>query len=196
MSSKTDEELMVEIQNGSMVSFEILYNRHKVSIYNYFYKILRHRESAEDCAQTAFITLYNKASYYKPVSKFMSWFFTLAKNIAFDHLRKKKVRSALSLDAELGTDAEGAGVKLEEMIASADPTPDQISQHREELQLLEKALARLSDDDRNILTLCDIEKMPYEEVAKIINCSVETVRVKVHRARARLIKLCGGPHGS
>lgn len=190
-TSQTDEELMLAIQGGCNLSFETIYNRYKVAIFNYCYRLLKHRESAEDCAQTAFITLHQKASYYKPEAKFSSWFYTIAKNIAFEFLRKKKVRQAASLDAEIELSDSESATKLEEIIASDEPTPDKISENRELLEKLNEAILRLPEADRQIIALCDIEKMPYDEVAKIINCPSEAVRVKVYRARMKLAKLFG-----
>lgn len=184
----SDEALVEQVKAGSMPCFQELYDRYKVRIYSYLYQILRNKEQAEDCAHDVFILLFNKANLYSPKSKFSSWLYKIAKNMALDLLRKNKVRKSISLDEELEKD-DSSLFTLHEMLENPDAGPSQIAQSEEMKALLQKAIEQLSEEERQVITLCDIQGLPHQEVSEIIGAKPKTVAVKLFRARKKLAEI-------
>lgn len=181
---KTNEALIEEVKLGSRTSFEVLYERHKHSIFNYLYRLLGRKELAEDCTQEVFIRVYEKAKLYSPTSKFSSWLYKMAKNSALDALRKNKVRKAASLDDPIESE-EGSAV-LSDFVESREKDPRSISASSELADWVRCGIAKLPETDRQILILCDIQQLSHKEVGEILGYSAETVTVKLYRARQRL----------
>lgn len=186
----TDEQLIEQVKEGSKEAFSELYNRYKSIMYNYLYHYLGNKQKAEDCLQDLFIHLFDRAGQYNPSAKFSSWFYTMAKHLALDALRKDKVRQAGSLDQEL--ELEEGGVSLHDKLQSADFDPRQAAESSENIEILKRAMALLNETDREVIVLCDIQEMPYREVAEILKCPEKTVAVKLFRARQRLSKILEG----
>ncbi len=130
---------------------------------------------------------------YSPSAKFSSWFYRMARNLALDALRRRKIRQTASLDAEAeSADADGGVItSLNERIQSADALPDAAMASEELQQLLRQGLLRLNEKDRQIVLLCDIQGLPHKEVAEILGYPTKTVTVKLYRARQRLAQLVG-----
>jgi len=187
-SGKSDELLIEEVKKGSRSSFGLLYKRYRNAIYNYLYYILGTSQTAEDCTQDVFIRLFDKASLYREPNKFSSWIYRMAKNIAFDALRKMKVRRARSLDEALGS--SDSDITLKDVIADkTQPRPDQTAQTKELLARLETTLRQLSENDQQLIVLCDLQELKHEDVAQIMDYKTESVPVMLHRAKKRLAEL-------
>ncbi len=191
MNERSDEELIESVKKGSEMDFRVLYGRYKRPIYNYLYHFLENRSSAEDCAQDVFLRLYRKASKYDPVEgSFSSWLFRMAKNVALDLLRRNKLRRTQSLDTPLSGD-EGKEFSLKELVASDAPDVHQNIETEERKLMLEKALWKLSAEDREPLILCDIEGMSHKKAAEILGCVSGTLTVRLFRARQKLAVILG-----
>ena len=180
----SDEELIEGVQRGSEECFRSLYVRYKLPLFNYLYHFLKERQAAEDCLQDVFIRLYQKAKMYQPSSKFSSWLYQMAKNAALDVLRKSKTHQAASLDAPLKTEESGA--TLTDFIKSGDADPRSLSISKDLASLVHAAIAKLEESDREIIILCDIQRLPHKEVGEIMGYSAETIAVKLYRARQKL----------
>lgn len=192
-SSLTDEQLIEQVKTGSTTAFASLYERHKSHIYNYLYHFFGNKQLAEDCTQDVFIHMHDKAALYNPTSKFSSWLYKMAKNLALDTLRKNKIRQARSLDEIV--ENEDSSVSLYEVLESPTFDARTVAESAEYVELLKKAISMLSDTDRQVVILCDIQEMPYKEVADVLNCPEKSVAVKLFRARQRLAKILK-PKGS
>ena len=184
---RPDEELIERVKLGCRNSFQALYDRYKLKLFNYFFHLLGNRESAEDCTQDLFIHLYKKAALYAPRKKFSSWLYAMAKNMAYDVLRKNKVRRAASLDSAVGPD----DVSLSEKLSSPGLAPDKIAESDDLVQMLRGGISLLNEKDREVIVLCDIQELPHQEVAEILGCPAETVAVRLFRARKRLAEILG-----
>ena len=184
---RPDEDLIEEVKTGVMQSFKELYNRYNTKIYRYIYHLIENRESAEDCTHDVFIHLYKMAGHYTPKAKFSSWLYKMAKNMAFDAIRKRQIRRTTSLDAPVDTSDEGT--LLRDLLASHDLNPEKAAESAEIVRLVKKGISKLNDMDKQIILLCDMEKLSHKEVGEILDYPTETVTVKLYRARQRLAKL-------
>lgn len=184
---KSDEELIENVKEGCMDSFKTLYERYKTKIYNYLYHLIENKQSAEDCAHDVFIHLYKNAAMYSPKAKFSSWLYRMAKNMAFDFLRKSKIRRAVSLDEPL--DSSEDPVSLSELLSNQDLSPAKAAESAEIVKLVKAGISRLNDKDKQIVLLCDIEGLSHKEAAEILGYTTETITVKLYRARHRLAQI-------
>ena len=184
---RPDEELIEDVKNGSMDSFKELYDRYKTKIYNFIYRLVEDKQSAEDCTQDVFIHLYKMAARYAPTAKFSSWLYKMAKNLALDMIRKRKIRTAVSLDAPVNADDDSAS--LGELLASQGLDPEKAAESNELIKLVRKGISKLNDMDKQIILLCDMERLSHKEVGEILDYSTETVTVKLYRARQQLAKI-------
>ena len=184
---KSDEELIENVKEGCMDSFETLYERYKAKIYNYLYHLIENKQSAEDCTHDVFIHLYKNAAMYSPKAKFSSWLYRMAKNMAFDLLRKSKIRRAVSLDKPLESFEDA--VPLSELLSNQEISPAKAAESAEIVNLVRAGISRLNDKDKQIVLLCDIEGLSHREVGEILGYPTETITVKLYRARRRLGKI-------
>lgn len=140
-------------------------NLYADNVYRFIVKNLRHEEDARDVVQTAFEKLWRSREEVDN-SKSKSYLFTVAYNCMIDHLRKVK---RVYLKEEF---------KEEARISNR--------QHNNTKEILEKALAKLSETQRSLVLLKDYEGYSYEEIGKIMNLSESQVKVYLHRARLQL----------
>ncbi|MEE9611294.1 MAG: RNA polymerase sigma factor [Desulfatiglandales bacterium] len=168
MNPISDNELMLSVREGAVDKLGLLFERHHVPLYNFFLKLVGNREISEDLVQEVFLRILKHRKTYRGESKFTSWMYQIARNARVDYYRKRKL--------EVSTDEE----KMEPV--SQDPMPTDDLETGQETALLRAALNRLPFKKREVLVLSRFHDMKYEEIAKVLNCPVSTVKVLVHRA--------------
>ena len=103
----TDEELILRVQEGNSVGFDILVDRFKLRLFNYLFRMVGDRDEAEEIAQETFVKAYINADKYKTIAKFSTWLYTIATNLVRNRIRsKKRAPQMLSLWSR-GWDSEG-----------------------------------------------------------------------------------------
>ncbi len=185
-SKHSDEQLIQEVSAGSRPAFEAIYERYKRKMFVYFRHMLGSKESAEDAMHDLFIQLFDKASLFGGKAKFSSWLYAMARNLAYDLLRKRKVRYADSLNASLDFDNEA---ELIEFIQGREAAPDQELVAREMKDYLARAIEALDPREREVVVLCDIHEIPHQQVADILLCSPQSVPVMLFRAKQKLKRI-------
>ncbi|MEE9168412.1 MAG: RNA polymerase sigma factor [bacterium] len=168
MNPISDNELMLSVREGAVDKLGLLFERHHVPLYNFFLKLVGNREISEDLVQEVFLRILKHRKTYRGESKFTSWMYQIARNARVDYYRKRKL--------EVSTDEE----EMEPV--SQDPMPTDDLETGQETALLRTALNRLPFKKREVLVLSRFHDMKYEEIAKVLNCPVSTVKVLVHRA--------------
>lgn len=167
----TDEELMLKSVEGDKKSFYTLVNRWNKQIVNYFYKSISDKETAEDLAQEVFISIW-KTKSYNPKAPFYSWLYKIARNKLIDYHRKKK-HDTVSIENNpefILTESETHN-KMEDLLIKKD-----------EERMVANTINQLNEEQKSVLILSKYQKLPYEDIAQILNCSTESVKVKVFRA--------------
>ncbi len=177
-SMRSDEELMVAFQGGETPAFEELIRRHQNGVFNFIVRFLGNREVAEEVFQEAFLKVHQASDRYLPNGKFTTWLYTIVRNLCVDTFRRRKIREALSLD-DRGNDGER---NLADTIASDVVPADVLSSASEIEAVLEKSLAKLNEDQREVFLLREREGFKFEEIAEMTGVSVNTVKSRMRYA--------------
>jgi RNA polymerase sigma-70 factor (ECF subfamily) len=178
--SESDERLVQRFKDGSAEAFEILVQRHGARVYNLCHRILGDAEEAADASQDTFLAALRKLSSFRGDAAFTTWLHRVAVNACYDSLRKKRRRPMLQIVPEEG----------EERPEPSLPAPD----HAEGVVLsvdVARALAQVPEEFRVVLVLADVQDLPYEEIARVLEIPVGTVKSRVFRGRAALGRALG-----
>jgi RNA polymerase sigma-70 factor, ECF subfamily len=178
-----DTELMLRVKRGDEVAFEELVERYKQPVLNLVYRILRDSSEAEDLAQNVFVQVFKSADRYRVEAKFSTWLFTIARNLCLNELRRRSRHPAESLEAtaEAQEDFPGRQIEDKRSVSAADELL------REELTAkVEDALGSLPENQRTAILLFKEQEMSYEEIAKILDCSLSATKSLIHRGRETL----------
>ena len=176
----TDEQLINEFKDGINPAFDEIVYRYKDRVVNFLFRYTGNRDDSEDLAQDAFIKLYRSKHLYQEIAKFSTWFYTIAINIAKTYVKKKNKLSTLSIsdyDPENDKDFDIPANVLE---------PDEETNARIENYYIQKAINSLDDTYKEAIILRDIQDLDYEEIAKILDIPIGTVKSKINRGREKL----------
>ncbi|MCX7703111.1 MAG: sigma-70 family RNA polymerase sigma factor, partial [Planctomycetota bacterium] len=136
-------------------------------------------EAVEDIIQEAFFKIFKNAGKYKRTAKFTTWMFKIATNLALNELRRRRLHSVSTLDAEVDEE----GTRFVETLSSDSDAPWE-KLNKEELQtVIAETLEALPPDCRAVLLLCDMEEMSYQQVAEVLGIKCGTVGSRLCRAR-------------
>jgi len=177
---KTDDELISEYREGRDEAFKILIERYANPIYAFTHRMLAGTPDALDIAQETFVKVWKKLLRYKMTNTFRAWIFTIARNTALDHLRKKKI--ALFSDFE---DSTGKNALLE-TLSDADTLPATLIEKAEQKGLIDRALHELAPGDKEILLLHYAEDMTFDAIGKMLKKPLNTVKSRHRRALEKL----------
>ncbi len=176
--SQLDETACItRAQRGDAAAFSELVARYQDRIYRYLLRMTRSPEDARELTQETFLNAYQALARWRPDARLSTWLFRIAHNQALDWLRRARRVEFVALD-EVQADR----------IPAATATPEAALQARQHITALERALARLSVEHREILLLRDIEDMPYEDIAAVLGLSLGTVKSRIARARTALLQ--------
>ncbi|MGC2330649.1 MAG: sigma-70 family RNA polymerase sigma factor [Candidatus Acidiferrales bacterium] len=177
-----DRELVRLSQGGNEAAFEDLVRRHQQRVFALVNGILRRPDDAEDVAQQVFLKAYLGIKRFDQRAAFSTWLYKIAVNECWDYLRKKKVRP-LVYEADLSEEQ----VSRLDGIVSADRPPEGPNDRAEARELLERMLDTLPEQDRQLLLLKEVEGFSVQELAEILKLNVNTVKVRLFRARGRIM---------
>jgi len=178
-----ERELVRLAQNGTPEAFEELVRRHQQRVFAVVCRILHRREDAEEVAQQVFLKAYVSIRRFDMRSAFSTWLYKIAVNECWDWLRKKKVRP-LVYESELSTDQ----AHWLDTVAQSGRGPAGPAQRAEAKEIVERLLSVLSEEDRHILLLKEVEGLSVQEIAEIFGLNVNTVKVRMFRARATMME--------
>jgi RNA polymerase sigma-70 factor (ECF subfamily) len=164
------------------VNFPSLVRQHGQKAYAFAFRLTGNDSDARDLVQEAFTRALEKLDQFDRARAFEPWFFRIMKNIFLDWMRRYEHRNTTSLEASSPLE-EGS---WEDIIPSNEKTPVQKLEKEEEHALVRKALESLPAHYRTAISLCDIENYSYEEIAKIMDCPVGTIRSRIHQGRLLL----------
>lgn len=175
LQEKRDETLITLFQNGDESTFRILVERYQERVRNLIYSVFHESEIVDDLAQEVFIKVYEALPLFRFESSFYTWLYRIAINKSRDELRKRKIRRFVSLQAIL----ESSDAEIKHNMVS--------TQHDAEAQeLVAKGLQMLPEKFRIPIILKDINGFTYEEMAKMMECKLGTVKSRLSRARTML----------
>lgn len=180
----SDAYLVARALEGELPSFEKLVSRYQNRIVGYSARMLNDQDEAEDVAQEVFIKAYRSLHTFRGDASFSTWIYRIATNLCIDRLRSRKRRpqQAYSLDDPLDKEEDSGGRDIADY--SAEPNREV---EREELRRrVRQVMAEMPEKMRTILVMCDMQGMSYEEIAKVLDCPIGTVKSRLFHARADL----------
>ncbi len=174
MEVQTDSFLMKRIQAGDTSQLAALFERHHQSLYQYLLYLSRNRTLSEDLVQEVFFRVLKYAHTFDAHLAFPVWIYGMGRNAYFDWLHKRR--------------KEVHGMDLNE-VRSPETLPEEMAKRKQDAALLQAALAKLPEDKREVLVLSRFHNMPYTDIARVMQCEVGTVKVRVYRALKELRQL-------
>ncbi len=177
-----DRELVLRAQGEDQEAFEELIRRHQHRVFAVAGGILRRREDVEDIAQQVFVKAYFSLKRFDQRAAFSTWLYKITVNECWDMLRKKKVRP-LVYESDLSEEQAKQVIAAEGKNSGG---PD-ISDRLEARQRVERLLEGLEERDRLMLILKEVEGFAVEEIAQILDLNANTVKVRLFRARRRIV---------
>lgn len=177
-----DLVLVKQAQNGDLAAYDELVTRYQERIYATLYHMTANHEDANDLAQEALIKGYQALRSFKGDSSFYTWIYRIAVNKTINFLKQRKNRSHMSLN-DLDFNAENDP----DLVALvSDKTPRRDLSLAELQEKLNSAMMKLSDVHRMVATLHDVQGLSHEEIARIMDCNIGTVRSRLFYARQQL----------
>jgi len=175
-------DLVKRARRGDLAAYDELVRRYQERIYATIYHMTANHEDANDLAQEAFIKAFQALRSFKGGSSFYTWVYRIAVNKTINFLKQRKHKPLMSLD-DLDFNAEH-DPDLVALIS--DKTPRREAGLAELQEKLNAALQRLSEPHRLVVTLHDVQGLSHEEIAKIMDCNIGTVRSRLFYARQQL----------
>ena len=175
--------LVRRVQNGDEMAFRDLVERYQSKVFSIIYGILRNHNDAEDIAQQVFAKVFFSIRNFDFRSSLLTWIYKITVNECYDYLRKKKVRK-LVYESDF---SEDDAMMMENSGAAVDPglPIDEVLAQRD---LAVKLLEKISEEDRSLLLLKEVEGHSVEELAGMTGMNENTIKVKLFRARQKLVK--------
>ena len=177
-----DAALMLRVKRGDREAFEALVEKYKQPVMNLVFRTLRDATEAEDLTQHVFLQVYKSAHRYEVSAKFSTWIFTIARNLTLNEIRRRTRHPADSLDATSPEDDQPI-IQVEDRKHFA--APDAVL-HAELQGKIDEAIAGLPEKQRTALLMCREEELSYEDMAKVLGCSLSATKSLIHRARETL----------
>jgi len=177
-----DRDLVRRAQTGDKEAFEELVRRHQHRVFAVAGGILRRREDAEDIAQQVFVKAYFSLKRFDQRAAFSTWLYKITVNECWDLLRKRKVRP-LVYESDLSEEQARQFGATDER-ASEEPDISEKLVARQRVQTLMKGL---DERDRTMLILKEVQGFAVEEIAEILGLNANTVKVRLFRARRRVV---------
>jgi len=176
------EELMARVAKGDNDAFEILVNRHQTSVLSLIYRFIGDRTRAKDLAQEVFLRVWQAARSYKPQAKFTTWIYRITANLCLNELKSSRRKKWLQF-LRFGDNLENT---VEETLVDDTPSPEDLLLAKERSRQIANALQSLPENQRMALILKRYDDLSYQEIAKVIGCSVSAVESLLVRAKRSL----------
>lgn len=177
MIIKDEDQLVIErVLAGDAKAFEMLVKKYQKKIYFLAMRMTRNHDVADELAQESFVRAYMSLASFQQGRNFYTWLYRIAVNQILNYLKHKSF--TVSLDTPSG----------QTFLEQIPTSPDQLSRlmNNEQMQIFQIALEKLPPTQKTIFMLKTYEEFSYDEISKIMGCSVGTVMSRLFRARARL----------
>ena len=163
-------------------AFRLLVERYQAEVYALAFRLIGRVEDAEDMTQETFLRAFRALKRYDPTRPFGAWLHTIATRLCIDHHRRNRARMVSLTQPEEGTAGEERTIDLE------DPSdrPDEDAERSELARRLEALVEELPPDSRAAILLRHQQDLPYEEIARVLQVPLGTVKARIHRARIML----------
>jgi RNA polymerase sigma-70 factor, ECF subfamily len=169
--NSTDESLMIAVREGSCAELEILFDRHHLPLYEFFYRMTGDRPSSEGLVQDVFYRILKFRDTFHDEGQFKSWLFRIARNAHHDASTKQEVDSTFEDDSTSMRKVSPAGAGVG---------------RKDKSEALRDAFLKLPEDRRELVVFSQYNQLTPEEIAELIDIDVPAAKVGVHRAMVEL----------
>jgi len=179
-----DFRLVALAQKGDMRSYDALVTRHRGRIFAMIRNMIHQEADAWDLSQEVFIKAWHALPRFEAKARFSTWLYRIAHNVVYDWTRKRKIESAGELNDEI---FERNSIDPSASTApSGGEAPDESMSHGELRVKIEAAMAKLSEEHREVVLLKDVQGLSYKEIADVMGSSLGTVMSRLFYARQKL----------
>jgi RNA polymerase sigma-70 factor (ECF subfamily) len=175
--------LVRRVQAKDEIAFREIVERYQAKVFSIIYGILRNHNDAEDIAQQVFAKIYFSIKNFDFRSSLLTWIYKITVNECYDYLRKKRVRK-LVYESDFSEEDAQRMQNIETASSQSPPVDTQLAQR----DLAVKLLAKLSEEDRTLLLLKEVEGHSVEELSQMTGMNENTIKVKLFRSRQKLLK--------
>jgi RNA polymerase sigma-70 factor (ECF subfamily) len=180
---------MLRVRSDEAGAFEELVENYQHRLVGVMHHLVGNAEEAEDLAQEVFLRVYRARKKYRPRSKFSTWLFTIANNLALNALRTRQRKPAVPLDVR---DSGPLGPRpAEHMVKAKTSSPSTRIQNVELVLKIREALNTLNERQRMAVVLNKFEDMNYAEIAEVMGLTTQAVKSLLSRARSNLRQMLG-----
>src|ERR1700704_4365720 len=185
---KNSEEaaLIRRVQARDEIAFREIVERYQSKVFSIIYGILRNRNDAEDIAQQVFAKVYFSLKNFDFRSSLLTWIDKITVNECYDYLRKKRVRK-LVYESDFSQEDAQRMESSEPAIDGSVPADTRLAQR----DLILKLLSKVSEEERNLILMKEVEGHSVEELAGMTGLNENTIKVKLFRTRQKLLKAAG-----
>ena len=183
----SDEDLVKKVLGGNEHAFSLLAFRLRPRIFSVANDILRNAGEAEDMVQEVLLVVHQALARFRGESKLSTWVYQIARNRSLNRLKYLKRRGFYTRLELIPSISEQAHMEVGSPKASDFGKPLEVLLRAEGRMFLTNALTRLSLAQRKLIVLCDIEDLPYAEIATRTGLCIGTVKSRLHRARRQLL---------
>lgn len=182
-----ERTLIARGQQGDRAAFNALVEKYQSAAYALALRMLGDPDTAADVTQEAFLSAYRALSAFHGAS-FRAWLLRIVSNGCYDVFRARGRQPVTSLEAMLEHDdaTSSSDSRLPTTMVDSSWNPEEMTLRTETIDAIQTALLRLPPEQRLAVVLCDIQGMPYDEVARIMETPLGTVKSRIARARAQL----------
>jgi len=171
----SDSECVRRLQRGETDAFEVLVRRHEKTIFNLVYRMLGDYDEATEISQEVFLSAYRAIGQFRGDANFSTWLYRIALNQASTRRKNLHTRQQRYVPME-----------ATEPVSDPQPGPAETMEKKEIRERVQQALNRLEPEDATVILMRDLQDVPYEEVARVLEIPVGTVKSRLHRARQAL----------
>ncbi len=175
--------LVRRAQSGDETAFREIVERYQTKVFSIIHGVVRQRNDVEDIAQQVFAKIYVSLKSFDFRSSLITWIYKIAVNECFDYLRKRKVRK-LVYESDLSEDEVRRVENTEPKVERVAPVDYSLAQR----DYVTKLLSRVSEEERSLLMLKEVEGYSVEELAAKTGMNENTIKVKLFRARQKLVR--------
>ena len=179
-----DWALVQACQQGDDDAFDTLIGRYKDRVYTIVYRFLGHREDAQDVAQEAFVRAYRGLDSFEGNSKFYTWLYSIATNLARNAVRDRG-RKGRDQGTSLDRLQENAP-NVAQQVAQSNQRPDTAAAGQELHEALQACIEALPEPNRMVFVLRTVDGLKYDEIAAVLECPCGTVKSRLNQARVLL----------
>lgn len=175
MAFINDQHYINQVIVGNSNAFAVLVNQYKDLVFTLAFKMLKNKEEAEEVSQDTFIKVFNSLNKFKGESKFSTWIYKITYNTCLDRLKKSKKENSVLYIEDFN----------EHQVRTIESVLDTFNE-KERIQKIQECLQLLPSEEAFLLTLYYFDNQPIDEIAKIIDCNSNNVKIKLFRSRKKL----------